>query len=61
MSQRALINNIETFSTTLTQKQLVRFLDIMDEMAELLHQAQQQPSPQQMDEVKMAQQVSGVH
>lgn len=61
MSQRALINNIETFSTTLNQKQLVRFLDIMDEMAELLHQAQQQPSPKQMDEVKMAQQVSGVH
>jgi hypothetical protein len=61
MSQRALINNIESFSTTLSQKQLMRFLDIMDEMAELLNQAQNQPSPEQMEEVKMAQQVSGVH
>ncbi|ALS97081.1 hypothetical protein [Lacimicrobium alkaliphilum] len=61
MSQRALINSIESFSTTLNQKQLMRFLDIMDEMAELLNQAQNQPSPEQMEEVKMAQQVSGVH
>lgn len=61
MSQRALINNIESFSTTLNQKQLMRFLDIMDEMAELLNQAQNQPSPEQMEKVKMAQQVSGVH
>lgn len=61
MSQRALINNIESFSTTLNQKQLMRFLDIMDEMAELLHKAQQQSSQQPVQETRMARQVSGVH
>ncbi|GGD61012.1 hypothetical protein [Lacimicrobium alkaliphilum] len=61
MSQRALINNIESFSTTLNQKQLMRFLDIMDEMADLLHKAQQQSPQKKAQNTSMAQQVSGVH
>ncbi|WP_088329608.1 hypothetical protein [Lacimicrobium sp. SS2-24] len=61
MSQRALINNIESFSTTLNQKQLVRFLDIMDEMAELIQKAQQQPPVESASVATMAQQVAGVH
>ena len=41
MSNKQLINNIEVLSETLSNKQLVQFLDIMDEMTMMIDQAKQ--------------------
>ena len=39
MSNRQLIINIETLSETLSEKQLVQFLDIMDTMTDMVDEA----------------------
>lgn len=39
MSNRQLIINIETLSETLSEKQLVQFLDIMDIMTDMVDEA----------------------
>lgn len=39
MSTRQLINNIEALSETLSEKQLVQFLDIMDRMTNMVDEA----------------------
>ena len=39
MSTRQLIDNIETLSETLSEKQLVQFLDIMDTMTDMVDEA----------------------
>lgn len=39
MSTRQLIINIETLSETLSEKQLVQFLDIMDTMTDMVDEA----------------------
>lgn len=48
MTTKQLITNIETFSETLTPKQLFKFLDIVDELASMVATEQQlkQSSPQ---------------
>ncbi|XOV80545.1 MAG: hypothetical protein ACFHVJ_06245 [Aestuariibacter sp.] len=39
MSNKQLITNIETLSETLSEKQLIKFLDIMDTMTVMLDEA----------------------
>lgn len=39
MTTKRLISNIEALSATLNQKQLIEFLDIMDELADMVSQA----------------------
>jgi hypothetical protein len=39
MSTKQLITNIETLSETLSEKQLIKFLDIMDTMTVMLDEA----------------------